>query len=121
MSWLTDDDDEAYSEYDESAAKVRPNPKGNKPRSKNRPEHADAMTGRVFTVDRGRYGVWVEEGTPDERQLTAAKARELGKNQEGKVSVVPGDWVDLVGDVTGDEGSLARIVRIQPRKTLLRR
>lgn len=121
MSWLTDDDDEAYSEYDESAAKVRPNPKGNKPRSKNRPEHADAVTGRVFTVDRGRYGVWIDEGTPEERQVTAAKARELGKNQDGKVSVVPGDWVDLVGDVSGDEGSLARIVRIQPRTTLLRR
>ncbi len=122
MSWLTgDDDDEEYSEYDESAAKVRPNPKGNKPRSKQRPEHADAVSGRVFSVDRGRYGVWVAENTPEERQVVAAKARELGKNQDGKVSVVAGDWVDLVGDVSGDEGSLARIVRIQPRSTLLRR
>lgn len=121
MSWLGPDDDEEYGEYDESAAKVRPNPKGNKPRSKNRPEHADAITGRVFTVDRGRYGVWVDENTPEERQLVAAKARELGKNQDGKVSVVPGDKVDLVGDVSGAEGSLARIVRIQPRTTLLRR
>jgi ribosome biogenesis GTPase len=122
VSWLTDDEDDGdYAEYDESAAKVRPNPKGNKPRSKNRPEHADAVSGRVFSVDRGRYGVWVDENTPQERQLVAAKARELGKNQDGKISVVTGDWVDLVGDVTGDEGSLARIVRIQPRTTLLRR
>jgi ribosome biogenesis GTPase len=122
MSWLTEDDDDGeYSDYDESSAKVRPNPKGNKPRSKNRPEHADAVTGRVFSVDRGRYGVWVDENTPDERQLVAAKARELGKNQDGKVSVVTGDRVDLVGDTTGAEGSLARIVRIQPRETLLRR
>ncbi|MEP6482511.1 MAG: ribosome small subunit-dependent GTPase A [Rhodoglobus sp.] len=121
MSWLPPDEVEEYDEYDESSAKVRPNPKGNKPRSKNRPDHADAISGRVFTVDRGRYGVWVDENTPDERQLVAAKARELGKNQDGKVSVVPGDWVDLVGDITGDEGSLARIVRIQPRVTLLRR
>jgi ribosome biogenesis GTPase len=75
----------------------------------------------VFSVDRGRYGVWVAENTPEERQVVAAKARELGKNQDGKVSVVAGDWVDLVGDVSGDEGSLARIVRIQPRSTLLRR
>jgi ribosome biogenesis GTPase len=119
---LTDDgDDGEYSEYDESAAKVRPNPKGNKPRSKQRPEHADAVSGRVFSVDRGRYGVWVDENTPEERQVVAAKARELGKNQDGKVSVVTGDWVDLVGDVSGDDGSLARIVRIQPRTTLLRR
>ncbi len=122
MSWLTDDEDDGdYAQYDESAAKVRPNPKGNKPRSKIRPEHADAVSGRVFTVDRGRYGVWVDENTPEERQLVAAKARELGKNQDGKVSVVPGDRVDLVGDITGAEGSLARIVRIQPRGTLLRR
>jgi ribosome biogenesis GTPase len=122
MSWLTDDEDDGeYSDYDESSAKVRPNPKGNKPRSKNRPDHADAMTGRVFSVDRGRYGVWVDENTPEERQLVAAKARELGKNQDGKVSVVTGDRVDLVGDTSGDEGSLARIVRIQPRETLLRR
>ena len=118
MSWLTDidDDDDEYSEYDESAAKVRPNPKGNKPRSKNRPEHADAIAGRVFSVDRGRYGVWVDENTPEERQLIATKSRDLGK-----YSVVTGDWVDLVGDRSGDEGSLARIIRVQARTTLLRR
>ena len=127
MSWLNDDEDEGdYAHYDESAAKVRPNPKGNKPRSKNRPEHADAVSGRVFSVDRGRYGVWVAENTPEERQIVAAKARELAKapldrTQDGKVSVVTGDRVDLVGDTSGDEGSLARIVRIQPRETLLRR
>lgn len=121
MSWLTDgEDEEEYSEYDESAAKVRPNPKGNKPRSKNRPEHADAITGRVFSVDRGRYGVWVYENTPEERQIVATKAREL-RTQEGRISVVPGDYVDLVGDATGEDGSLARIVRVQPRTTLLRR
>lgn len=122
MSWLTDEgDDGAYSEYDESAAKVRPNPKGNKPRTKTRPDHADAVLGRVFTVDRGRFGVWVEEGAVDERQVTAAKARELGRNLETRITVVPGDWVDLVGDTSGDEGSLARIVRIRPRSSLLRR
>ena len=120
MSWLPPDEDEEYDEYDESSAKVRPNPKGNKPRSKNRPEHADAVTGRVFTVDRGRYGVWVDENTPEERQLVATKAREL-RTQEGRISVVPGDYVDLVGDTSGDEGSLSRIVRVQPRTTLLRR
>lgn len=117
MSWLNDSDDEGdYSEYDESSARVRPNPKGNKPRSKLRPEFADALSGRVFSVDRGRYGVWVAENTADERRLTATRARELGKK-----SVVTGDRVDLVGDRTGEEGTLARIVRIQPRETLLRR
>lgn len=120
MSWLPPDEDEQYEEYDESSARVRPNPKGTKPRSKNRPDHSDAIIGRVFTVDRGRYGVWVDENTPGERQLVAAKAREL-RTQEGRGSVVPGDYVDLVGDTSGEEGSLSRIVRVQPRTTLLRR
>jgi ribosome biogenesis GTPase len=123
MSWLTgeDDDDREYSEYDESSVRMRPNPKANKPRSKIRPEHADAIAGRVFSVDRGRYGIWVDEGTADERQIIAARARELGRNQQGKVSVVTGDWVDLVGDTSGTDGTLARIVRIRERTTLLRR
>ena len=120
MSWLPPDDSEQfdveYDQYDESAVKVRPNPKGNKPRTKTRPEHKDAIAGRVFGVDRGRYGVWVDENTADERQLVATKSRDLGK-----YSVVTGDWVDLVGDRTGAEGSLARIVRVHERTTLLRR
>jgi ribosome biogenesis GTPase len=117
VSWLPDvDDDEEYSEYDESAAKVRPNPKGNKPRTKTRPDHANATVGRVFSVDRGRYGVWVAENTLEERQIIATKSRDLGK-----YSVVTGDWVDVVGDTTGAEGSLARIIRVHERSTLLRR
>ena len=117
MSWLSDDEDDGeYAEYDETSAKVRPNPKANKPRTKVRPEYADTVPGRVFSVDRGRYGVWVDENTPIEREVTAAKARELGK-----YSVVTGDWVDLVGDSTGEPGSLARIVRVHERTSLLRR
>lgn len=116
MSWLPPDEEEEYGEYDESAVRSRPNPKANKPRTKTRPEYKDAVTGRVFSVDRGRYGVWVDENTPEERQLVATKSRDLGK-----YSVVTGDWVDLVGDLSGDDGSLARIVRVQERTTLLRR
>jgi len=117
VSWLTpDDDDGAYSDYDESSVRVRPNPKANKPRTKIRPGYDDAVVGRVFSVDRGRYGVWVAEGTPEERQIIATRARELGRK-----AAVTGDWVDLVGDVSGADGSLARIVRVQPRTTLLRR
>lgn len=117
MSWLSDDDDdEAYSEYDESSARVRPNPKGNRPRTKTRPEHEDAVVGRVLSVDRGRYTVMLDEGTPAERRLTAARASELRKH-----AVVTGDRVDIVGDVSGADGSLGRIIRIRPRTTLLRR
>lgn len=116
MSWLPPDEDEAYEEYTEESIRQRPNPKANKPRTKTRPEYKDAITGRVFSVDRGRYGVWVDENTPQERQLVATKSRDLGK-----YSVVTGDRVDLVGDRSGAEGSLARIVRVQDRETLLRR
>ncbi len=116
MSWLTDGDDEAWSEYDETDARVRANPRGTKPRTKRRPEHSDADSGRVFSVDRGRYGVWMDEGTPTERQVVATRARELGRK-----AIVTGDRVDLVGDTSGSEGSLARIVRVQPRTTILRR
>lgn len=116
MSWLTDvddDDDDKYADYE---AKSRPNPKGNRARTKIRPEHGDAVTGRVFTVDRGRYSVLVGEGTPEEHEATASRASELRKK-----AIVTGDLVDLVGDTSGETGTLSRIVRIQPRTTVLRR
>jgi ribosome biogenesis GTPase / thiamine phosphate phosphatase len=48
--------------------------------------------------------------------LTAMRARELGRK-----SVVVGDRVWLVGDVSGVAGALARIVRIAERTSVLRR
>ena len=48
--------------------------------------------------------------------MTAVQARELGRR-----SVVVGDRVALVGDVSGGADSLARIVRVEPRRTVLRR
>nr|WP_228514305.1 ribosome small subunit-dependent GTPase A [Frondihabitans sp. VKM Ac-2883] len=119
VSWWSDGDepvDEEYSEYDESSIRIRPNPKANRPRTKQRPAYDQAVPGVVWTVDRGRYGVLMDAGTPDEREITTARARELGKK-----AVVTGDRVDVVGDTSGAEGSLARIVRVQERTTLLRR
>jgi ribosome biogenesis GTPase / thiamine phosphate phosphatase len=116
VSWLTDLDDDEFDEFDESAVRVRPNPKGNRPRTKQRPAHEDAVAGRVFSIDRGRCSVLVGENTPEEHQVTATRARELGHN-----AVVTGDWVDLVGDTSGEPGTLSRIVRIHERTTLLRR
>jgi ribosome biogenesis GTPase / thiamine phosphate phosphatase len=52
----------------------------------------------------------------DDGLVVAMKARELGKG-----SVVVGDRVALAGDTSGAEGSLARIVRIEPRTSALRR
>ncbi|MBI5161718.1 MAG: ribosome small subunit-dependent GTPase A [Micrococcales bacterium] len=117
MSWLPpDEEDEGFDAWDESDARVRPNPKGNRPRTKQRPGHRDALVGRVLAVDRGRYTVLVDEGGPTEREATATRAAELRRD-----AIVAGDRVDVVGDASGEEGTLARIVRIQPRATLLRR
>ena len=101
---------------DESDIRVRPNRRGTRPRTKQRPEHADAITAMVTGVDRGRYTLLVDEGGPDEHRAIAMKARELGRER-----VVPGDRVDVVGDSSGDAGSLSRIVRIEERTTVLRR
>lgn len=119
MSWLPPDDDDPddpYGKYDESHVRARPNPKANRPRSKQRPAHDDAVVGRVVTVDRGRYLCLVDEDAPSERSVITTRARELRST-----AIVTGDRVDLVGDTTGDEGTLARIVRLHDRRTLLRR
>lgn len=116
MTWWSTDDDEDEPDFDESTVRVRASRKGSKPRTKTRPEHENALTGRILSVDRGRYTVMLDENLPGERRVTAARASELRKN-----AVVNGDRVDIVGDTTGATGSLARIVRIVPRTTLLRR
>jgi len=101
---------------DESDVRVRPSRTGSRPRTKTRPEHADADRALVTGVDRGRYTVLVDADGPAERVAVAMKARELGRER-----VVPGDRVDLVGDTSGAPGSLSRIVRIAERSTVLRR
>ncbi|MGA0568864.1 ribosome small subunit-dependent GTPase A [Rathayibacter sp. KR2-224] len=117
MSWWdTEDEDEPYGEYDEASVRVRPNPKGSRPRTKTRPEHEDAVVARVLGVDRGRYTVLVDEGGPKEHEAVAARASELRKQ-----AIVTGDRVDVVGETSGDQGTLARIVRVGERTTLLRR
>lgn len=100
-------------EYDESDVRVRPG-KGSRPRTKTRPEHADAEDAMVVTVDRGRWGCAVG-GDPD-RNVTAMRARELGRTP-----IVVGDEVGIVGDVSGRPDTLARIVRRADRRTVLRR
>jgi len=100
-------------EYDESDVKIRSG-RGSRPRTKTRPEHADAVAAMVVTVDRGRWGC-VLGGDPD-RLVTAMRARELGRTP-----IVVGDEVDVVGDLSGRPDTLARIVRRGERRTVLRR
>jgi len=102
-----------HSDYDESDVHIRAG-RGSRPRTKTRPEHADAAPAMVVTVDRGRWGC-VLGGDPS-RPVTAMRARELGRTP-----IVVGDEVEVVGDLSGRPDTLARIVRRGQRRTVLRR
>lgn len=101
--------------YDESDVRVRPG-RGSRPRTKERPKHQDAENGMVVTKDRGRWGVVLDSSDPADPPAICMRAREMGRTP-----VVVGDRVSIVGDTSGRDGSLARIVRLQERSTLLRR
>ncbi len=85
-----------------------------RPRTKERPSYDDAVDAAVVTVDRGRLTCRLLDD--EDVVVTAMKSRPLGRK-----GVVVGDRVRLVGDVSGVEGSLARIVEVTPRTTVLRR
>lgn len=139
----------ARRDWSEADVRIRPNKRGTRPRTKDRPAHADAVLAMVVGVDRGRYRcVLLEEpstgsqgagskGTGaqgsgskkaqrlhqkqaeaggEQRIVTAMRARELRRQ-----AIVVGDRVRLVGDVSGTVGSLARLVRVEERSSLLRR
>lgn len=110
---MSDVDEDDYEDY---VPRVRPDRRGSRPRTKDRPAHSDAAIGLVIGVDRGRYRVVMEPLASDSPAVTCTRARELRRE-----SIVVGDRVDCVGDTSGNEGTLARIVRIHPRSTVLRR
>lgn len=89
---------------------MRPS-RSSRPRTRTRPRHVNAVNATVVAVDRGRFTCVVSGAT-----VTAMRARELGRG-----SVVVGDRVALVGDTSGKPGALARIVRVEPRGSELRR
>ncbi|WP_155345328.1 ribosome small subunit-dependent GTPase A [Acrocarpospora pleiomorpha] len=120
-------------EYDEDDVRVRPG-KGSRPRTRLRPAHEEAVEGFVIAVDRGRYTCLIGPSIPALPPLVdgeapiprrrgkrsavvvAMKARELGRK-----GIVVGDLVALVGDVSGRPDTLARIVRREERRSMLRR
>ena len=112
MSWLYEPDAGEH-DLDESDVRVRPNPKGNKPRTKQRPDTSRAPTGMVLGVDLGRYRVLLDQ---DDRVVDATMGKELRK-----AGAVVGDRVALAGDLSDTVGALARVVRVEPRTSLLRR
>lgn len=87
-----------------------------RPRTKDRPSYDDAEAAVVVTVDRGRYTLAIGDPARDGRTVMAMKSRPLGRK-----GVVVGDRVRVVGDTTGSDGSLARIVTVDERTTVLRR
>ncbi|WP_395655937.1 ribosome small subunit-dependent GTPase A [Nocardioides sp.] len=96
--------DQDVEHYDRPRRRTRP-------RTKERPVYDDAEDAVVVTVDRGRFTLLL-----DDRTVMAMKARPLGRK-----GVVVGDRVRVVGDTSGRDGSLARIVEVSPRTTVLRR
>ncbi len=98
-----------YSDHDQEHYE-RPR-RRTRPRTKERPTYDDAVDAVVMTVDRGRFTLLVGQ-----QKVMAMKARPLGRK-----GVVVGDRVRVVGDTSGDDGSLARIVEVEERRTVLRR
>lgn len=97
-------------EVDEYAEFERPR-RHSKPRTKDRPDYSKAEIAMIVTIDRGRYRTLIGD-----REVSATKARQLGRK-----GVIVGDRVRIVGDTTGDDGTLARIVEVEERRTVLRR
>lgn len=109
-----------YRDFTEDDYRPRPNRRGSRPRTKDRPDHSDAPTAMVVGVDRGRYRAVLEDGSsgaPAEAPvITCVRASRLRRQ-----AIVPGDRVRVVGDTSGAAGTLARIAEVLPRRTVLRR
>ncbi|NQW06248.1 MAG: ribosome small subunit-dependent GTPase A [SAR202 cluster bacterium] len=99
-----------FKEFDEDDVRSRP-PRSSRPRTKDRPDYSQALSAFVIAVDRGRVTCLA-----DNSEITAMKSRELGKK-----SVVVGDLVGIVGDVSGADGTLARVVNVSTRRNALTR
>ena len=99
-------------ELDEDDVRIRPK-RSSRPRTKDRPDYSEADLARIIAVDRGRSAALLEDTGV---VVTAMKARELGKK-----SVVVGDIVRIVGDISGRVDTLARIVAVEPRTNELTR
>ena len=116
-------------DLDEDDVRSRP-ARSTRPRTKDRPDYSKAKQALVIAVDRGRTTCITLDSQAGNSQagnsqagnnqgdevITAMKSRELGRK-----SVVVGDVVGIVGDTTGDAGTLARIVTVSPRKNSLTR
>lgn len=85
--------------------------KKSRPRTKERPDYSSLPVARVVSVDRGRYRCLIGD-----QLVTAVRGRLIARK-----GIIVGDRVRLDGDSTGDEGTLARVVDVLERTTMLRR
>ncbi len=101
-------------ELDEDDVRVRAG-RGSRPRTRRRPEFADAEEAMVVAVDRGRWTVRLGADGGG-RELFATRAGSLRRQQ-----VVVGDRVRVEGDTSGRTEALTRIVGVAQRRSLLAR
>lgn len=99
---------------DDPRVRIRPG-RSSRPRTKVRPDWSTRPLGQVIAIDRGRYDVIIRQGAPPVR-VSAVRAKELGRG-----TVVMGDIVRLTGDLSGRVDTLARIVAVEQRSSVLRR
>jgi ribosome biogenesis GTPase / thiamine phosphate phosphatase len=110
LSWLYEPEGEPG--LDEDDVRIRPNPRGSRPRTKRRPDYSEAPRGMVLEVHLRRYRVQADSGD----EVLATLGKELRRD-----GAIVGDRVALAGDLSAEKGALARIVGVDPRKSLLRR
>ncbi len=100
-----------FQDFDEDDIRQRPGKHKSRPRTKDRPNHKNSLTGKVITVDRGRFTVYLNELR---KSIYAVKARDLGRK-----GVVVGDFVDVVGVDINNPENMARIIKVNERKNTL--
>lgn len=102
----------ARRSLDEDDVRVRPGRTKSRARTKERPTFSEAIPATVTAVDRGRFTLTLANGD----EVFAVKSRDLGRK-----GVVVGDHVAVVGTPEDTHDSPMRIVRRDPRATVLRR
>lgn len=107
-------------QWDESDVKVRARGRS-RPRTKDRPSYKNAQFGMVIAKDRGRWGVVLDDGSADHPGAPAHRVQCVRARHLGRTAIEVGDRVGVVGDTSGQPGSLARIVLLQERRSVLRR
>lgn len=85
--------------------------KRSRPRTKDRPDYSSKPEARIVSIDRGRYRCLL-----DGRIVTAVRGRLIARK-----GIIVGDRVRLDGDTSAEEGTLARVVEVLDRSTMLRR